>query len=117
MPTITRHEPHAGILHSVVTHGDTLYFAGIVAENLEGDMFAQASDIFAQLDAMLTAHGSDLTRVLSVTIYITDMTRKPEMNRAWKATFSPEHLPTRATIGVADLGPGVLIEVVPVAAR
>jgi hypothetical protein len=34
------------------------------------------------------------------------------MNRAWQEFFDPSHLPARATIGVADLGPGVLIEMV-----
>ncbi len=41
---------------------------------------------------------------------------KEDMNGVWTSWLSPEHLPARATIGVADLGPRVLIEVV-VAAR
>jgi enamine deaminase RidA (YjgF/YER057c/UK114 family) len=40
------------------------------------------------------------------------MSMKNEMNEAWKEAFPAETLPTRATIGVADLGPSVLIEVV-----
>ena len=38
----------------------------------------------------------------------------PAMNRVWQAFFEPAHLPTRATIGVADLGPGVRLELVAV---
>ena len=50
------------------------------------------------------------------TIFITDMSRKAEMNCAWKAFFNGKDLPTRATIGVAALDPGVLIEIVSTAA-
>ncbi len=57
------------------------------------------------------------TKVLSATIFITDMGQKDGMNEAWTGWFAPEHLPSRATIGVADLGPKVLIEVVITAAR
>jgi enamine deaminase RidA (YjgF/YER057c/UK114 family) len=117
MSTITRLDPRGGILHSAVVHGDTIHFAGMVASDLTQDMHGQASDILQQLDAQLTAAGSDRSRVLSVTIYITDMALKPDMNRAWKAFFDAAHLPGRATIGVADLGPNVLIEMVATAAR
>jgi enamine deaminase RidA (YjgF/YER057c/UK114 family) len=117
MPAIERHELYAGILHLSVTHGDTIYFAGIVADDLERDMFGQTSDVLSQLEAMLAEHGLDRTHVLTATIYITDMALKPEMNRAWTTFFGADALPARATIGVADLGPGVLLEVVPVAGR
>lgn len=38
------------------------------------------------------------------------------MNEAWLACFAADDLPWRATIGVAELGEGVLIEVVATAA-
>lgn len=116
MPTIERHDP-GSYLHSLVAHGDTLYLAGLVAEDLSQDMKGQTEDILRQLDEVLGWAGSDKSKVLSATIYITDMGLKPQMNEAWKAHFAPEHLPGRATIGVADLGPGVLIEVVTIAGR
>jgi len=37
---------------------------------------------------------------------------KPEMDAKWKARMAPEELPTRATVGVADLGGDTLIAVV-----
>jgi len=115
--SIRRHDPSAGILHGAVVHGDTIYFAGKVARDLDQDMHGQTADILRQLDESLVALGSNRTRFLSVTIFVTDMSLKPEMNRAWKAFFDPEHLPGRATLGVADLGPRVLIEIVAIAAR
>ncbi|MEX0760712.1 MAG: Rid family hydrolase [Tistlia sp.] len=40
------------------------------------------------------------------------MAQKPGMNEAWTSWIPADALPTRATLGVADLGEGVLIEVV-----
>lgn len=117
MPDIVRSEPYAGLMHLAVAHGDTIYLAGIVADDLSADMEGQASDVLRQLDELARAHGLDRSRVLSATIYITDMAEKPAMNRAWQAFFDPEQLPTRATIGVADLGPGVRLELVAVLGR
>jgi enamine deaminase RidA (YjgF/YER057c/UK114 family) len=117
MPDIVRSEPYAGLMHLAVAHGDTIHLAGIVADDLTADMEGQTRDVLLQLDAFARAHGLDRTRVLSATIYVTDMADKPAMNRAWKAFFDPAHLPTRATIGVADLGPGVRLEMVAVLGR
>jgi enamine deaminase RidA (YjgF/YER057c/UK114 family) len=61
--------------------------------------------------------GSSLTKVLTATLYITDMAQKDGMNEAWNAAFNAADLPARATIGVADLGPNILIEIVFTAAR
>jgi 2-iminobutanoate/2-iminopropanoate deaminase len=112
MPEIDRFEPYAELMHLAVAHGETVYLAGIVADDLDADMEGQTRDVLRQLDAFATAHGLDRSRVLTATIFVTDMSEKPAMNRAWQAFFDPAHLPARATIGVADLGPRVRIEVV-----
>lgn len=105
------------ILHDVVEHNGVLYLAGVVAENTSLDMAGQARQVFGQIDQLLTANGSSRERLLSALIFITDMKHKPDMNKAWKEWLAPAHLPTRATIGINDLGPGVLIEVVVTAAK
>ena len=104
------------IMHRVVAHGGVLYFGGIVAEDRSASMKGQTEQILARIGALLEETGSDKGKVLAATIYITDMALKDEMNEAWTAWFEPAHLPSRATIGVAELGPKVLIEVVITAA-
>ena len=104
------------ILHDVVAHGDTLHLAGIVAKDLSPSVQSQTKQVLTAIEALLIAHGSGREDVVSATIYMTDLGCKPEMNEAWIPFFG-DHLPARATIGVADLGPGVLIEIVVVAAR
>ena len=105
------------IMHRVVEYGGVLYFGGLVAEDRTVPMKGQTEQILARIDALLTEMGSDRSKILTATLYITDMALKDEMNAAWTAWFAPEVLPSRSTIGVAELGPKVLIEAVFVAAR
>jgi enamine deaminase RidA (YjgF/YER057c/UK114 family) len=69
------------------------------------------------LKTLLEGAGSDLSRVLQVTIYVTDLAEKAAFNEVWKRYFGADHLPARAAIGVADLGPGVKLELTATAAR
>ena len=112
---IKRSAPYADILHEVVEHNGVLHFAGVVAEDDGLDMAGQTRQALDQIDQLLTAHGSSREHLLTALIFITDMGLKPEMNRVWKEWLAPAHLPTRATIGVADLD-GYLIEIVVTAA-
>ena len=79
-------------------------------------MAGQAEDVLRQLSKVLTAGGSSIARVLQVTIYLTNLAEKPDFNRVWQAHFKEINLPARAAIGVADLGPGVKLELVATAA-
>ena len=97
-------------------HGGVLYVGGVIAEDTSLDMAGQADDVFRQLDKLLAAGGSSIACVLQVTIYLTNLAEKADFNRAWKAHFKEVNLPARAAIGVADLGPGVKLELVATAA-
>jgi enamine deaminase RidA (YjgF/YER057c/UK114 family) len=116
-PSIHRTLPWGDLGHEVVTHAGVLYLSGIVADDLSGDMTAQARDCFGQLRRLLEAHGSSLAHVLQVTIYLADLAEKPAFDAVWKATFAISDLPARAGIGVGGLGPGVRVELVVIAAR
>lgn len=113
---ISRTLPWDDIGHEIVSHGDTLYVGGVVPEDASGDIAAQAESVFAQLDRLLKAGGSDLTRVLQVTIFMTDLSERPALNEVWKRTFAADHTPARAAVGVADLGPGIKLELIATAA-
>ncbi len=104
------------MLHRAVVHGETIYLAGMVADDKSLSIGGQMSQVLGKLDALLKTLNSDASRLLSATIYLTDMRGKDEMNAAWTAFFKPHELPARATIGVAELGPQTLVEVVATAA-
>ena len=92
---IKRVLPYEGLLHEVVEHNGVLYIGGIVPEDTSLDMSGQANDVLAQLAQLLKTLGSDLTNVLQVTIYMTDLKEKAAFNAAWKAHFAEAHLPAR----------------------
>lgn len=105
------------IMHRVVSHGETLYFGGMVAEDRTVGMAGQTQQILARMEAMLAECGSDKSKVLSATIFATDLGLKKEMDAVWTGFFG-DALPARATVGVASLGtPETLIEVTCVATK
>ncbi|HXH46992.1 MAG TPA: RidA family protein [Bradyrhizobium sp.] len=114
---ITRSLPYEGLLHEIVEHNGVLYVGGIVPEDAGLDMAGQAEDVLRQLKILLEGAGSDLSCVLQVTIFMADLADKAAFNQVWKRTFTVDHLPARAAVGVADLGPGVKLELTAVAAR
>lgn len=106
------------VLHEVVEHNGILYLGGIVADDLTADMAGQTTQALHYLAQLLKDHGSGVDRILQILVFITDMSQKPAMDRAWKAFFTDSALlPTRATLGISSLGEGVLIEIVTTAAR
>lgn len=117
MSNITRHSPYAGVLHEAVEHARVIYLSGVVAPDLRKDMFGQTRAVLQEIERRLGEFDLDRTSILSATAYITDMSAKAQMNDAWMQFFANEHLPSRATIGVSDLGPQVLVEVVVIAGR
>ena len=93
---------------------DGLVFTVVTADTYDLDMRKQAAEALAKLDAQLAEAGSNKSRLLSCTVYITDMALKPQMNEAWDAWVDMKNPPQRACIG-ATLEEGDLIEIVAVA--
>jgi enamine deaminase RidA (YjgF/YER057c/UK114 family) len=112
--TITRHDTGPRMSKAVV-HGNTVYLAGIVANEPKGkDMTAQTKDILAQIDGFLAKAGTDKSKLLSANIWVTDMKEFAAMNAVWDAWVSPGNTPARATVeaGLASLDYKVEIMVV-----
>ncbi|WBU56284.1 RidA family protein [Paracoccus sediminicola] len=113
---IKRYVP-SKINHRVVEAAGMLHFGGLIADDLSLDMKGQTKQICEKLDSLLAEVGSAKENLVTAMIYITDFAQKDGMNEAWLDWIPAEHLPTRATIGVSDLGQDVLIEIVVSAAR
>lgn len=113
---IKRHIP-TRINHRVVEAGGILHFGGLIADDLSLDMKGQTAQICAKIEKLLTEVGSTKEKLVTAMLYITDFDQKDGMNEAWLEWLPAEVLPTRATIGVAELGKNVLIEVVVSAVR
>jgi len=77
-------------MSQVVVHGNTVYLAGVVASKAAGESVTkQTQDILATIDGHLAKAGTDKSKLLSATIYITDMKTFGEMNAVWDAWVSP----------------------------
>lgn len=88
-----------------VTHGGVVHLAGQVPERTGGAPAAeQTADVLALVDARLLAAGSDRSRLLSATIYMTDLRRDyAAMNAVWDAWLPAGCAPARTCVGVAAL--------------
>ncbi|UCG72114.1 MAG: RidA family protein [Chromatiales bacterium] len=80
-----------------------------------GDFDAQAAQTFANLDELLTAGGSDLSKVIKVTIYLRDMSNFPKILDLRERYFTPPY-PADTVVEVSSLAlPELEIEIEAVA--
>ena len=94
--SITRHDP-TSILSNAVQHGDTVYLAGVVAEILDQDVESQTKQVLDEIERLLAKCGSSKSKVLSATIWVTDIRNRAPMNEVWTAWADPKNLPARAS--------------------
>ena len=105
-------------MSQIVVHGDTVYLAGVVANAAKGkSVTEQTKDILVTIDKYLAQVGTDKKKVLSATIYLTDIGRFAEMNAVWDAWVSPGNTPARATVEAKLAAPDYRVEIMVVAAR
>ncbi len=102
-------------LSHAVVHAGVVYLAGQVADDLTLDVAGQTTQILAKIDRLLTAAKSDRSRLLSATIWLTDIGSKDAMNAVWDSWIAGVGPPARACVE-AGLGPGVRVEIAAVAA-
>ncbi|HEX2834521.1 MAG TPA: RidA family protein [Thermoanaerobaculia bacterium] len=70
----------------------------------------QVHRAFKNLEAVLHAAGSDFSKVLKATVYLTDMANFPALNAIYEQYFGA-HKPARTTVGVAQLPKGGAVEI------
>ena len=91
-------------MSQAVIFNKTVYLAGQVSNSdAPPDVFIQTGQVLASIDRLLAAAGTDKTRLLSATIWLTDMDSFADMNRAWDAWVAPGCGPARATVQSAKL--------------
>ena len=114
--TIKRIGPGARMSKAVV-HGNTVYLAGQVADKTVGQGVAeQTQEIVDMIDAILAEAGSDKTKVLSATIYLSDISTFADMNSVWDQWVVQGHTPARATLEAKLVAPQYKVEIAVIAA-
>lgn len=111
--------PAAGGHYSLAVKANGfLFVAGQLPVRPEGGIpdgiEAQTRQALTNVAAILTAAGSGLDRVVSATVYVSDIALWPEVNRVYAAVFGP-HRPARTVAVSPQLHYGALVEVQAVA--
>jgi len=104
-------------LSQAVVHGDTVYLAGIVADHPIPDVAAQTGQILDQIDKLLAECGTDKSKLLTATIWLTDIRNFDEMNSVWDKWVVPGQTPARACVESRLAQIKYLVEIRVVAAR
>lgn len=97
-----------------VVSGGLVYAVATDPKCAEG-IIEQTRNTLQDIERTLVKAGSGKAGLVQATVYLSDMSNKPEMDSVWCAWIGPEdNWPQRACIGV-ELEKGYLIEVVVVA--
>ncbi len=99
-----------------VVHGDTVYVAGQTASDRSAGARGQTEQVLQKIDGLLAAAGTDKSKLLSATVYLSEIRDYDEMNAAWEAWVDKTNLPTRATVEAKLASPRLLVEIVVTAA-
>ena len=99
-------------MSQAVVHGDTVYLAGVVAKTTAGESVAkQTQEVLSIIDGHLAKAGSDKSKLLTATIYLTDMKTFAEMNAVWDGWVSAGNTPARATVEAKLANPALKVEI------
>lgn len=99
-----------------VRHGDTIYLAGLVADDCAGGVADQSRQILEKIDRYLADAGSDKSKLLQCHIWLTDMKNYADFNTVWDAWIAPREPPARACVRAELARPEWLVEVMAIAA-
>tara|TARA_B000000460_G_scaffold14405_1_gene9961 strand:+ start:50 stop:457 length:408 start_codon:yes stop_codon:yes gene_type:complete len=99
----------------VVTGGTTIYLSGqipLVPETMEvvgGGIENEIHQVFKNLTAVCQEAGGDLSNIVKLNIFLTDLNNFAVLNEIM-ATYFDQPYPARAAIGVNELPKGVSVE-------
>ena len=98
-----------------VTGGTSIYLSGQIPlvpetmEVVEGNIEAQIHQVFKNLIAVCQEAGGDLSNIVKLNIFLTDLNNFAVLNEIM-ATYFDQPYPARAAIGVNELPKGVSVE-------
>lgn len=105
-----------GPYSQAVKAGSTVYFSGQIpldpaTGNLVGDdVEVQTRQVFANIKAVCAAAGGELSDIVRVGIYVTDLGNFAKVNAIMAEVFDKPY-PARATIEVSALPKGAQVEI------
>lgn len=113
---INRYEG-TGRMSRVVEHNNTLYLCGQTAKLSGKTIEAQTKGTIKKIEDLLNEYGSSTKHILSVTIYLRDMSLFQGMNSVWDEFVQDGFEPARATVEAKMASPEILVEMSVIAAK
>lgn len=104
-------------LSQVAVHGDTVYTAGIVADDTNVDVAGQTGQILDKIDLYLKEAGTDKTRIVSCTIWLADIKDFSQMNAVYDQWVAKGNQPPRACVESKLATPAYKVEIRVIAAK
>ena len=113
----TNKAPQAiGTYSQAVKVNQTVYLSGQIPLDpdtmvvVEGDISIQIKRVFDNLKAVTAAAGGDLSNIVKLNVFLTDLSHFPIVNEVMGEYFT-EPYPARAAVGVAALPKEVDVEI------
>jgi enamine deaminase RidA (YjgF/YER057c/UK114 family) len=110
-------QPPGPRMSRCVVRGDTVYLAGLTANDTTKDVKGQTQQVLDKIDGYLAQAGTNKSNLLSANLWIKDMALFAEMNSVWNAWVDPLNPPARACVQADMARPEVLIEIMVTAAK
>jgi enamine deaminase RidA (YjgF/YER057c/UK114 family) len=99
-----------------IVRKDTVFLAGIVADDLTANTHDQTVAILEKIDSYLAEAGTDKSKLLTSQVWLRDMADYEQMNAAWDAWVDQENMPVRATVEARLARDGYRVEIMVTAA-
>ncbi|MFN8178684.1 MAG: Rid family detoxifying hydrolase [bacterium] len=105
-----------GPYSQAIVAGGFVFTAGQIAlvpgsgRLVDGGAAEQTEQVLANLDAVLTAAGSSLAKVVKTTIFLVDMADFAAVNEVYARRFG-EGAPARSTVAAKALPKGAVVEI------
>ena len=104
-----------GTYSQAVKVNNTVYLSGQIPlipetmELVEGDISVQIRQVFDNLSEVCAASGGDLSNIVKLNIFLTDLSNFGAVNQVMGEYFQQPY-PARAAIGVSELPKGAQVE-------
>jgi 2-iminobutanoate/2-iminopropanoate deaminase len=119
----TQNAPAAiGPYSQAIVAGETIYISGQLGiepksgKLTDGGIIAETKQALENIKAVLLSAESNLTKVISTTVYLADMDDFAKMNEVYAGYFK-EPYPARATVAVQQLPKNAKVEISATAAK
>lgn len=109
-----------GPYSTVVIEGGYVFVSGQIPfdeerkEVINKGMYEQTLKALQNLEKALVAAGSSIEKLIALRVYVTDMSKVPELNKAF-SKYLAEPYPARELVGVTALPAGAMIEIAGIA--